>query len=158
MQPVAGLLDDLAANEALLLAGLLGLSGLAHTIQCRPPASATEAAVPLCAPLESVEIKERGVTTRVALADVDWIGAQGNYLALHVGRATFLLRTPLAQFERQLDPTQFVRIHRSTIVAIDRVDAIDPAANGDGLVRLRDRQVLRVSRLYRKVLTDRRNA
>jgi hydrogenase maturation factor len=163
---LAGTLNDLAANELLLVVGLVGLSGLAHLTLSRPltplrglvqrrvsPAPADAVAVTAS---DMIEVKVRGVTKVVELGQVDWIEAQGNYLALHVGSSAYLLRDTLANFQTRLNPARFARIHRRTIVAIDRITGIEPAANGDGIVRLKDGQTLRASRQYRRQLTIRK--
>jgi two-component system LytT family response regulator len=85
----------------------------------------------------------------VAAADVDWIEGCGDYAALHTAKRTHLLRETLQQLERRLDPAQFVRIHRSTIVRLDRIRAFKTLTNRDGVARLRDGTELRVSRTYR---------
>jgi len=90
----------------------------------------------------------------VSAADVDWIESCGDYAALHTGRRTHLLREPLHQLERRLDPTQFVRIHRSTIVRLDRIRAFKTLTNRDGVARLTDGTELRVSRTYRNRLPE----
>lgn len=80
--------------------------------------------------------------------EVEWIEAQGDYAALHVGGKTHLLREPLHILERRLDPSAFVRIHRSTIIRLDRVAEMQALANRDCLLRLKDGTTLRVSRSY----------
>ena len=173
-QPVtmAGLQTDLTANELLLVSGLLGFSALAHLVLRRstvsptstprpdatkhePAGVAASAPSPLGAqavPIECVEIRVRGVLRHVPVGEIDWIECQGNYLALHVGSATLMMRDTLVGFESRLDRARFIRIHRRTIIAIDRMASIQPAANGDGVVRLRNGQALKVSRNYRKAL------
>jgi two-component system, LytTR family, response regulator len=81
--------------------------------------------------------------------DVDWIEAADNYVSLHVGAREFLLRDTLASTEQQLDPEQFVRIHRSTIVQLDRVVELRPATHGDVQVVLRNGASLVLSRTWR---------
>jgi two-component system LytT family response regulator len=85
----------------------------------------------------------------VPAADVDWIEGCGDYAVLHTGRRTHLLRETLQQLERRLDPSQFARIHRSTIVRLDRLRAFVSLTNRDGLARLSDGTELRVSRTFR---------
>jgi DNA-binding LytR/AlgR family response regulator len=123
---------------------------LQHSISLGPGDAATAAAN------DTVEVKVRGVTKVVELRQIDWIEAQGNYLALHVGSSTYLLRDTLANFQTRLDAARFVRIHRRTIVAVERIAGIEPAANGDGVVRLKDGQALRASRQYRRQLAIRK--
>jgi len=99
--------------------------------------------------LERVLIKSGGQTTVVPTADIDWIEAAGNYLRLHVGRQRHLLRETMAGLERQLDPGVFVRIHRSTIVRLDRIKTFEPALHGDYTVTLADGRSLTLTRTYR---------
>jgi two-component system LytT family response regulator len=80
--------------------------------------------------------------------EVEWIEAQGDYAALHVNGKTHLLREPLHILERRLDATTFIRIHRSTIVRLDRISEMQALANRDCLLRLKDGTTLRVSRSY----------
>lgn len=84
----------------------------------------------------------------VQAADIDWIEAHGDYAGLHVGAQMHLLREPLQQLVGRIDPTRFARIHRSTIVRLDRVTEMQPLSNRDHLLRLRDGTVLRASRTY----------
>lgn len=80
--------------------------------------------------------------------EIDWIEAQGDYAGLHAGGQVHLLREPLQRLGGQLDPTRFARIHRSTIVRLDRVAEMQALSNRDHLLRLRDGTVLRASRTY----------
>jgi two-component system LytT family response regulator len=90
-----------------------------------------------------------GHRVRLVHADqVDWIEAQGDYAGLHVGERLHLLREPLQRLAGRLDPAQFVRIHRSAIVRLDRVAELQALSNRDHLLRLRDGTVLRASRTY----------
>ena len=84
----------------------------------------------------------------VTANEVEWIEAQGDYAALHVNGKTHLLREPLHILERRLDASTFVRIHRSTIVRLDRIAEMQALANRDCLLRLKDGTSLRVSRSY----------
>jgi two-component system, LytTR family, response regulator len=90
---------------------------------------------------------ERYVLLRVA--DVDWAEASANYVRLHVGPKTFQMRTTMSDLERQLDPAQFARIHRSTIVNLDRIREIRPEWHGEYEVALVTGATLRLSRGYR---------
>ena len=80
---------------------------------------------------------------------VDWLEAAGNYVRLHVGAKAHLVRATLSGILESLDPARFVRIHRSTIVNLDRVREIQPWVGGDYLVILKDGRQLRVSRNFR---------
>ena len=90
---------------------------------------------------------ERYVLVRVA--DVDWAEASANYVRLHVGPKTYQMRTTMSELERQLDPAQFTRIHRSAIVNLDRVREIRPEWHGEYEVALVTGATLRLSRGYR---------
>jgi two-component system LytT family response regulator len=88
----------------------------------------------------------------VDLADVDWIEADDDYLRLHAGARAHLVRGTLGALEAQLDPSEFVRIHRSTIVRLSRVKELVPQLHGDYEVRLTTGAQLRLSRSYRERL------
>ena len=90
-----------------------------------------------------------GLRVRLVQAGaIDWIEAQGDYVGLHVGGQLHLLRETLQRLAARLDPACFVRIHRSSIVRLDRVAEMQALANRDHLLRLRDGTVLRASRTY----------
>ena len=90
----------------------------------------------------------------VRVAAVDWIGAEDNYVRLHVGRESHLMRDTLAALERTLDPRRFVRIHRSTVVNVDRVRSIESWGVGEFLLVLQDGTKLQSSRGYRERVRD----
>ena len=92
--------------------------------------------------------------TFVQAGDVDWIEGLGDYAGLHVGGRTHLIREPLPSLEARLDQTQFVRVHRSTIVQVERIVRVEPSANRDAVLTLRDGKTLRVSRTYRSRLDE----
>jgi two-component system LytT family response regulator len=85
----------------------------------------------------------------VPVETIDWLEAEGNYVRLHCGREAHLVRATLSGMEEQLDPNRFTRIHRSTIVNLDRVKEVRPWFAGDYLVKLHDGAELRLSRRYR---------
>lgn len=85
----------------------------------------------------------------VDLADVDCITAADNYVTLHVGGQQYLSRETMNRLERELDPTRFVRIHRSTIVPIDRIKELVPDSHGDFEVTLKNGTRVMLSRNYR---------
>ena len=92
-------------------------------------------------------VRANGRVRFVAASDVDWIEADGNYMVLHVGEATHRLRASLAALTEGLDPKQFVRIHRSVIVNVDRIREVQPWFGGDYIAILRTGAKLKVSRL-----------
>lgn len=101
-------------------------------------------------PADRLLVREEGRVRVLAAADVDWIEAARNTVRLHAGAAVHVLREPLAALESRLDPTRFARIHRSTVVNLERVSEILPWFSGDGMVVLRGGTRLRVSRSYRE--------
>jgi two-component system, LytTR family, response regulator len=101
------------------------------------------------APLRRLLAKRDGRLIVLKVAEVDWIESSANYAALHVGKEAFLVRETMQSLEGRLDPNQFLRIHRSTIVNLDRVQEIEPYFHGDYIVRLADGQRLTLSRTYR---------
>ena len=90
----------------------------------------------------------------VLASDVDWIEGLGDYAGLHVGGKTHLIREALISLEARLDRKQFVRIHRSTIVQLERIVRVEPSVNRDALITLQDGKTLRLSRTYRSRLDE----
>jgi two-component system, LytTR family, response regulator len=88
----------------------------------------------------------------VAAEDIEWVEATGDYAGLHVLGNVYLLRERVHRLMEQLDPHQFVRIHRSTVVRINRIAEIQTLTNRDSLLKLLDGTVLRVSRTYSESL------
>jgi two-component system LytT family response regulator len=87
----------------------------------------------------------------VDTAEIDWIEADGNYARLHVGAHEYELRETLTRIEQKLNPQDFVRIHRSTIVNVRSIREIHPWFHGHHLVVLKSGQELRMSRYQREV-------
>ena len=105
--------------------------------------------------LQRLTIKSAGQVAFVSLSEIDWIEAADYYAALHVGDKTHLLRRSMAELEQDLDPATFCRIHRSTIVNLDRVRGLKVSEDGDYQVLLENGTELRMSRRYRKQLQSR---
>jgi two-component system LytT family response regulator len=95
----------------------------------------------------AVPTGQRSVLIRTE--QIDWIEAERNYIRLHVGGRTHLLRENLGRIESALDPTVFCRIHRSTIVNINRIQAVEAPLRGESLVVLHDGTKLASGRSYR---------
>lgn len=158
---LADIESELVSNWLLLIYALAALTALAHagrrfrqrTDRQRAEPPAIRAVSPDY--LAHVEVKARGRTRFVNLQEVDWVETQGNYLALHVGETTHLIREASIAFEAKLDPARFLRVHRRAIVALDRIKEMQPVTNGDALLRLVNGQELRASRRYRKILAQR---
>ncbi len=100
--------------------------------------------------LDRIAVKSVGKTVLVSTATIDWIETSGNYLCLHAGKETHLVRATMNQLESQLDPRSFVRIHRSTMVRIEAVREIQPLFNGDQTIILANRDKVVLSRSFRE--------
>jgi len=87
--------------------------------------------------------------------EIDWVEAAGNYVRLHVGSASHLLRETMNAIEGRLDPEKFFRIHRSRMVNMERIQEMQPWLNGEYAVLLRTGTRLTLSRGYREKLQDR---
>ena len=152
---LVALREQFAVDGLLLFFCIAALTALAHAIHFFrriQDAQSLPAAAPSTAGdfLTAVPIKTRGALSMLDIGDIDWIETQGNYLALHAGAAVHLIRETSVKFEARLDPKRFARIHRRTIVALDRIARMSPLANGDATLRLRDGNDLRVSRNFRE--------
>jgi two-component system, LytTR family, response regulator len=87
--------------------------------------------------------------------EIDWVEADGDYVMLHAGQESHLLRSTLAEMERRLEPEGFVRIHRSRLVNLDRVKEFRPLFQGESLVVLKDGVRLNASQTGMKQLQER---
>ena len=96
--------------------------------------------------LTRVAVKCAGRVLFLKAGEIDWIEAAGNYVKLHVGKESYLLRGRMSELEKRFDPEQFFRIHRSTIVNLDRVKELQLLFKGEGIVVLKDAQQLSASR------------
>jgi two-component system, LytTR family, response regulator len=100
---------------------------------------------------ERIAITENGRVHLVKARDIDWIEAEGNYSRLHVGVREYELRETLTSLERRLNPLDFLRIHRSTIVNVHRIKEIQRWFRGHHLVLLEDGKELRMSRYQSEI-------
>jgi two-component system LytT family response regulator len=94
-------------------------------------------------------IKNGSRTLWVTADEIDWIEASGDYAILHVGPRRHMIHDTMDGLEQRLDPKKFARIHRSTIVALDRLKGFGLLPTRDAIVTLKDGSELRVSRRYR---------
>jgi two-component system LytT family response regulator len=114
------------------------LDALLAQVEAQPPRSR-----------ERLLVRSDGRLYFVRIDDIDWVEAAGNYVKLHVGRDTHLMRETMSGIEKMLDPSRFLRSHRSAIVNLDRVREMQPWFSGEYTVILRDGTQLRLSRVYR---------
>ncbi|HEX2167405.1 MAG TPA: LytTR family DNA-binding domain-containing protein [Longimicrobiales bacterium] len=96
---------------------------------------------------------ERGFFVRTS--DLEWVQTAGNYLRISAGGREHLIRATMYELEQKLDPYQFARIHRRTIVNLERVDEIATNFRGHHIVRMKDGSEHRLSRTFRERLLGR---
>lgn len=100
-------------------------------------------------PLQRIAVKRGDESIVVRTDEIDWLQAEENYVRVHVGKQSYLVRSTLQALEDRLDPDRFVRLHRSTIANVDRIRTLSPWGHGDLQVRLADGSSLKASRRYR---------
>ena len=99
-----------------------------------------------------IMVRDRDRIRFVKVDDIDWLEGAGNYVRIHAAGDSHLIRATLTGLAERLDPARFVRIHRSTIVNLDRIKEVQPWAGGDYVAILHDGERLKVSRGYREDL------
>jgi two-component system, LytTR family, response regulator len=104
--------------------------------------------------LERLVIKASGRIYFLETAEIDWIEAEGNYVSVHSAKKSHLLRETISSLESQLDPKKFLRIHRSSIVRIDRIQELQPWFHGEYRIILQNGTQLTLSRNYRDRLQE----
>ncbi len=104
---------------------------------------------------DRIAIRGNGRVVFAKTDDIDWIEASDNYVSLHCGRDTHLLRETMSQIESRLDPARFLRVHRSAIVNLDRIRELRPWFRGEYRVILRDGTELTLTRPHREQLESR---
>jgi len=103
--------------------------------------------------LDRILVKSAGKVFFLKFDEIDWVESAGNYVKLHVESESHLLRETMSEMERKLGSEKFVRIHRTTIVNLDRIKEIQPWFNGDYVVILSNGSKLTASRGYKKKLS-----
>jgi two-component system LytT family response regulator len=104
------------------------------------------------APMNRIVVRDRDRVLLIDVGDIDWIGADGDYVRIHASGKSHLIRDTMAAMEQRLDRGAFVRIHRSTIVNTSRIRELRPYSSREYAVILRDGTRLRLSRRYRERL------
>ena len=132
--------------------------GTRHPVEAAPAATAEAARSPdVASPkyLDRIAVDSRGKVKFVPIADIDYIAASGPYAEVVVGAKRYLVREKMQTLEARLDPDSFMRIHRSVIVPMDRVDTLVREPGGDYEVLLKTGVRLRVARSRREELERR---
>ena len=117
-----------------------GLAALLHDLKSAPRTS------------ERLAVKSDGRVLFLRLEDLDWVEAADNYVSLHVGPESHLLRETMAALEKKLPPDRFLRISRSVIVNIEQIKELHPMFHGEYTVILRGGARLTLTRSYRDKL------
>jgi two-component system LytT family response regulator len=116
----------------------------------KPPGAPTLSGREYCeSPVSRLLVKQGDRFLLLKAEEIDWIASSGEYATLHARKTSFLVRVALSELAEKLDKHHFVRIHRSTIVNLDRVREIQPRSHGDCDVVLHDGTQLRLSRSFR---------
>ncbi len=103
-------------------------------------------------PLTRLLVRSGDRTQVLKVDDVDWVESADNYVKVHTLGQTHLLRETLSHLRSRLDPARFLRIHRSALVNVDRIQSLYPLFHGDQMVVLQDGTELPLSRRYRQEL------
>ena len=97
---------------------------------------------------ERIVVKNAGKIYFVRTKEIDWVEGDGNYVKLHSGGRAHLVRETLKSMESRLDPKRFIRVHRSSIVNVDRISSLEPYFHGEYVLTLRDGAKVTSSRSY----------
>jgi len=100
-------------------------------------------------PLQRLSVRVGEHVRVIATETIDWIEADGNYVQIHVGKQSYLHRETLRSLLATLDPQRFLRIHRGTLVNLDRIREVHPLFQGNAEVVLHDGTRLNLSRRFR---------
>ena len=106
-------------------------------------------------PAQRLVVRSPGRLLFVNVSEIDWIEAASYYACLHVGRETHIIRRTLTELERDLGEATFIRIHRSIIVNLERIEGLELESSGEYEVVLKSKVRLRLSRRFRKRLHER---
>jgi two-component system LytT family response regulator len=101
---------------------------------------------------DRIVVREAGRITFVKPDEIDWIEAQGNYVCLHAGTKSYLLRETMNAVEARLAERKFLRVSRSALVNLERIKEWQPLFHGDSVLVLKDGARVTVSRVYREKL------
>jgi len=131
---------DVHGDKRALMAAMGKISGMAE--QAEPS--------PVKKEQNKLAVKESGVTLLLSFDEIDWIDAAGDYMCVHVGSKTHVLRCTMKALEQKLTASSLTRVHRSTLVNLDRVRSITSLPKGECQLHLEVDVDLKVSRKYRK--------
>ncbi len=136
---------DAVTDKERLLDLIIGITGKSETSVAQLMKDRTGArSYP-----DRIAIKDGGETTLVEVKDIDWVDAAGDYMCIHANEQTHIMRVTMKELENQLDPSIFQRVHRSTIVNLDRVEKVCSHMNGEFHLILSNGATIKMSRSYK---------
>lgn len=144
--------EQIASNAPLLTFAMVTMAVLLHSFSAKRQEKIDGYAAERW--LTRLQVQSRAGMAIVAAQDIDWIEAQGNYVALHVGADTYLVRQTMSRLAETLNPQHFLRIHRGKILNTARIKKMRPLPGGDAMVELADGTELRASRTFSAGLRD----
>jgi len=143
------LVDDFALYFHWNVVVYWAILGIVHALDYHRDLEEHRAQTVKAPPLERLVVADDGRSLFVRTADVEWIEAASNYVRLHAGQRSYVVRTTLAALEAQLDRERFRRTGRSALVNVDRVREVQPWFHGDAIVILESGARVTLSRRYR---------
>ena len=114
------------------------------------PAEETRLSSTLHGVADRILVRDRDRIRLVRIRDVDWVASEANYVRLHVGTTSYLIRGNLGKLEEKLAPFGFIRVHRRFLVNVDRVAEVQPWFGGDAILVLSNNAKVRLSRTFRE--------
>ena len=155
---VVSLISNLR-GDIFIYGGMIGayyLFALYRQNTAKPVVDAQPVAAPVAQAsyVTRIPLKEEGRVAFVETAEVERIEADGDYVRIHTKRGARLHRQSLATLERQLDPSQFARVHRSTIVRLADIGELQPMFPGEFVAIMTSGARVKVSRTYRTGLVE----
>lgn len=136
--PLVGAIEEIAKKVA-------GRSDTRH-----PETSSDEA----LAADRKIAIRDNDVIILIATDDIDWVDAAGDYMCVHANGVTHIMRSTLKTLMSRLDPDKFKRIHRSTVVNLDRIQRVTTLPKGEYILDLDCDEQLKVSRNFRQAIRE----
>ena len=98
---------------------------------------------------DRLPVRSNGTVTLLPVGEIEWIDAEGDHVRVHVGKTWYLIRETMKTLEDELDAARFVRIHRSTIVNLEKIKELQRFFHGEYVVVLYNGATLKLSRGYR---------
>lgn len=136
--PLVGAIEDIARKVA-------GRSDARNPEQSSDEALAAD---------RKIAIRDNDIIVLIDMDDIDWVDAAGDYMCVHVKGVTHIMRSTLKTLMSRLDPDKFKRIHRSTVVNLDRIEKVTPLHKGEYILDLVCDERLKVSRNYRQAIKN----